>query len=335
VEAIRDTRNHNVSVLGFILPESSLNGTPVSLELTGVNGAGVNGGGLASGSLPVLGTTRQLGEVINRERLDRIILACDSLTGPEFAHCGKVTKRMGVTVSHPILLSDSDAVAKYQTQYGQHFAEQQAAPFTHWQEAVKRAVDVSLSLTLIILLLPIFALLALLVRLTSRGPVFYLSRRVGRGGRYFTFYKFRSMHVEGPDRQLLIKHNEGSDHLFKIRRDPRITPLGRVMRRLSLDELPQLFNVLSGDMSLVGPRPLPAEDLDPDGMSTVFMSWAEERAYVRPGITGLWQIRGRSELPFGRMVELDTEYIRNWTFSLDLRILLQTPRAVLSGRGAY
>jgi lipopolysaccharide/colanic/teichoic acid biosynthesis glycosyltransferase len=123
--------------------------------------------------------------------------------------------------------------------------------------------------------------------------------------------------------------------LFKIRRDPRVTPLGRILRRFSLDELPQLGNVLMGDMSLVGPRPLPAEDLDPDGMSRDFASWARDRAHVPPGITGLWQVRGRSDVPFQQMMELDIEYIRTWSLRRDLAILLETPLVVLTGRGAY
>jgi lipopolysaccharide/colanic/teichoic acid biosynthesis glycosyltransferase len=111
--------------------------------------------------------------------------------------------------------------------------------------------------------------------------------------------------------------------------------VGRILRRLSFDELPQLFNVLAGEMSLVGPRPLPAEDLDPDGMSRKFADWATQRSLVRPGITGIWQIRGRSELPFNSMMELDVEYIRNWSLRLDLQILWNTPRAILFGEGAY
>lgn len=143
------------------------------------------------------------------------------------------------------------------------------------------------------------------------------------------------MYVDGPTRLELMRLNEASGHVFKMRRDPRVTPVGRIMRRLSLDELPQLFNVLAGDMSLVGPRPLPAEDLGSDGMSRTYSEWAEQRSLVRPGITGLWQVRGRSELTFAQMVELDLEYVRNWSLRLDLSILLETPRAVFSGTGAY
>ena len=129
--------------------------------------------------------------------------------------------------------------------------------------------------------------------------------------------------------------NERGGHIFKIRRDPRVTPVGRLMRRYSLDELPQLLNVLLGQMSLVGPRPLPAQDMDPDGQSTEFAAWSEQRSRVPPGISGLWQINGRSELPFEKMVEYDLSYIRNWSLGLDLRILLETPLVVLTGRGAY
>jgi lipopolysaccharide/colanic/teichoic acid biosynthesis glycosyltransferase len=185
------------------------------------------------------------------------------------------------------------------------------------------------------LMLPLFFIIGILIRITSTGPIFFCSRRVGKGGRYFTFWKFRSMYVAGPRRSDLERSNEKSGHIFKMRCDPRVTPVGRILRRLSLDEIPQLFNVLAGDMSLVGPRPLPAEDLDPDGMSREFTDWAERRSMVRPGITGLWQIRGRSELPFTKMMEFDIEYIENWSIRLDLGILLKTPRAVFFGDGAY
>ena len=194
--------------------------------------------------------------MINRECLDRIIVASDSLTEPEFEHCGQVTRRMGVTVSQPVR-PGAGVMVSYRAEYGLHLIDVQAVPFSHWHEILKSGMDAVLSLVLITILLPLLALLACLVRLTSRGPVFYKSQRVGKGGRYFTFWKFRTMYVEGPDRRALSEQNEGSGHLFKIRRDPRVTPVGRMMRRLSLDELPQLFNVLAGDMSLVGPPRCP------------------------------------------------------------------------------
>jgi exopolysaccharide biosynthesis polyprenyl glycosylphosphotransferase len=326
IAAMRRASGHSLAFRGLILPERY-----AFSEAGGIASAV----GAATRALPVLGTTRELAELINRECLDRIIVASDSLTEPEFEYCGRVTRRMGVTVSQPIRRTGADVLVTYRAEYGLHLIDVQAAPFSHWHEVLKTAIDTVLSLILITILLPLFATLAMLVRVTSRGPIFYKSQRVGKGGRYFTFWKFRSMYVEGPGRRELAERNEGSGHLFKIRRDPRITPIGRLMRRLSLDELPQLFNVLAGDMSLVGPRPLPVEDLDKDGMSRAFAEWAEQRSLVRPGITGLWQVKGRSELPFDRMMELDIEYVRTRSLALDLTILAATPRAVLSGHGAY
>jgi lipopolysaccharide/colanic/teichoic acid biosynthesis glycosyltransferase len=194
--------------------------------------------------------------------------------------------------------------------------------------------DVAVASALILLLTPLMISVAILVKVTSRGPILYRAPRVGRGGRYFTFLKFRTMNA-GLARQPLGSANEKDGHLFKMRNDPRVTPLGRFLRRYSIDELPQLFNVLAGEMSLVGPRPLPAEDLDPDGLSSRFAAWSEQRASVPPGITGLWQIRGRSELPFSDLIKYDLEYVHHWSLALDLKILLQTPPFVLSGKGAY
>lgn len=285
--------------------------------------------------LPILGTARELAALINREALDGVIVAPDSATEPEFEYYIELMKRMGVTVSHPILPAGRGMSVKHQVRYGMHLIDLSPTEHSSWKDLIKRAMDVSVSLGLIAFLLPLLAFLAYLVRFTSKGPVFYLSHRVGKGGRYFTFWKFRSMYTEGPGRRELMNRNEGSGHLFKIRRDPRVTPVGRVMRRLSLDELPQLFNVLAGDMSLVGPRPLPVEDLGSDGMSPTFTEWASQRSLVRPGITGLWQVRGRSELSFAQMVELDLEYVRNWSLGMDITILLETPRAVFNGTGAY
>jgi lipopolysaccharide/colanic/teichoic acid biosynthesis glycosyltransferase len=143
------------------------------------------------------------------------------------------------------------------------------------------------------------------------------------------------MQVEPEGRQRLAVMNEKSGHIFKIKDDPRLTCLGRFIRRYSLDELPQLINVLLGDMSLVGPRPLPASDLNMDGMSDRFPEWAACRAQVAPGMSGLWQVRGRSGASFEQMVRYDIEYVHQWSLALDCRILFETPLVVISGRGAY
>ena len=207
--------------------------------------------------------------------------------------------------------------------------------FPRVQHVFKRVLDVCVSAAALALLSPLFAVLAVVIKTTSAGPVLYRAPRVGKGGRYFTFLKFRSMRQADPTRHEVAQQNELGGHVFKIRADPRVTPIGRFMRRYSLDELPQLWNVLCGDMSLVGPRPLPAQDLDPDGQSRDFRHWSEVRSSVPPGISGLWQISGRSDLSFEKWIELDMAYVRNWSLGLDLRILLETPLAVIAGKGAY
>lgn len=309
-----------------------------SLRVTGVivpEMAAVGAGSSSRSALPVLGTVHQLAEVINRERLDQLI-CMSSLSSRDFELCGAISNRMGVTFSRPLAPAVWNNVRfEFSSAYGFDFLDAEPVAFTHRQQIVKRAVDVVASSLLLLLLSPLLITLAFLVRLTSAGPVFFKSPRVGKGGRYFLFWKFRSMYTTGPRREDLRKANERGGHIFKMRNDPRVTPLGRVMRRFSLDELPQLFNVLQGEMSLVGPRPLPAEDMDPDGLSQEYAAWAEQRVQVRPGITGIWQIRGRSDLSFQQMVEFDLDYIRNWSLELDVRILLETPLAVFTGRGAY
>jgi len=286
---------------------------------------------------PVLGTTAALGEVINRARLDRIIVANGSLPEDEAAACTRIARRMGVVAGHALagVLDHDITEASLQIGDGLAIVELHPQTFARKKEIIKRTFDVCFSAALLVILLPLFAVLAALIKLTSSGPVLYISDRVGRGGRHFRFYKFRTM-VDGAEAgRDQAGANEQEEHLFKIRSDPRITPVGRIMRRFSLDELPQLANVLFGDMSLVGPRPLPARDMEPDGCSVRFVTWARARSEAAPGITCLWQIRGRGDLSFDKMMELDLEYVRNWSLTLDLEILLETPLAVLSGRGAY
>jgi len=195
---------------------------------------------------------------------------------------------------------------------------------------IKRAVDMCLSVAALAGLAPVLIGCAIAVKLNSVGPIMYRQRRVGRDGKTFEMLKFRSMCLDAENMvELLQARNEASGPLFKIKRDPRITSVGRFLRRFSLDELPQLFNVLVGEMSLVGPRPpLPAE-------VAKYEEWQLGRLQARPGMTGLWQVSGRSEVPFNDMVRLDLHYVRNWSFGLDLEIMLRTIPAVLANRGAY
>ncbi|MGC5566082.1 sugar transferase [Streptomyces sp. FR-108] len=202
--------------------------------------------------------------------------------------------------------------------------------FTGGRRAVKGVVDRLGAAILLLLFAPLMVLVALLVLLDSRGGVVYRQRRVGKDGQEFTIYKFRTM-VAGADRArtALVHRNEGAGLLFKLRRDPRVTRVGAVLRRYSIDELPQLFNVLTGSMSLVGPRPpLPEE-------SAAYGPDIRRRLLVKPGLTGLWQISGRSDLPWEEAVRLDLRYVEDWSLALDTVILWKTLRAVLYGHGAY
>jgi lipopolysaccharide/colanic/teichoic acid biosynthesis glycosyltransferase len=195
---------------------------------------------------------------------------------------------------------------------------------------VKRAFDLGISGCVIVIGLPLWILIALAISLTSRGPVFYVDRRVGLGERTFGMLKFRTMVAGAASRQPgLEAANEAGGALFKIRNDPRVTPVGRFLRRFSLDEIPNVVNVLRGEMSLVGPRPLPTRDY-------ARLELAHRRRYaILPGMTGLWQVAGRSDLAFDDLVRLDFYYLENWSLWLDVGILAKTVPAVLSHRGAY
>lgn len=194
----------------------------------------------------------------------------------------------------------------------------------------KRPFDLVLALILLTLLAPVFAVVAALVKLTSPGPVFFVQTRIGRNGVPFAILKFRSMYQDAEARRAaLLARSDREGICFKARHDPRVTPVGRWLRRLSLDELPQILNVVQGTMSLVGPRPaLPCE-------VQAYPVRALQRLAVLPGITGLWQVSGRAEIGFDGMIDLDIAYVRTASLRADLAILLRTFNAVLSGRGAY
>ncbi|MEN6345778.1 MAG: sugar transferase [Armatimonadia bacterium] len=196
--------------------------------------------------------------------------------------------------------------------------------------AAKRLLDIAGAFAALIIASPIMLVTALAVVLDSPGPVFYSQYRLGRDGKPFHFYKFRSMNAAAPDlRDSLAASNEATGPVFKIRRDPRITRVGRIIRRYSIDELPQLFHVLRGTMSLVGPRPPIPSEVDE------YEPWQTERLAVKPGLTCLWQVSGRSDLGFDDWVRLDIEYVRHHDFWVDLKLLLLTIPAVLTARGAY
>lgn len=201
----------------------------------------------------------------------------------------------------------------------------------NYHQRAKRAFDLLLSFLLMIFLLPVFAILALLIEFDSPGgPIFYRSKRYGRYGQMFNMVKFRSMVINADELLGQLKDkNEVDGPIFKIKKDPRITGIGAFLRRYSLDELPQILNVFKGDMSLVGPRPFPIAQLEKEDLRQL------KRLGIRPGITGLWQIRGRSDVSFNKLLRWDIWYIKNWSFWLDLYILFQTFPVVFRGKGAY
>jgi exopolysaccharide biosynthesis polyprenyl glycosylphosphotransferase len=194
----------------------------------------------------------------------------------------------------------------------------------------KRFLDMVVSAAALTVLLPFLPVVALAIRLSSPGPIFYRSIRLGKNGRPFIFYKFRSMVADAHEnRTCLLAMNEVDGPVFKISNDPRVTRIGRLLRRTSVDELPQLVNVLRGDMTLVGPRPPIPEEVEK------YEPWQRRRLDVKPGITCLWQISGRSKLGFNEWMRLDLQYIQHRSFRLDMKILLRTIPAVLSRDGAY
>ena len=199
-----------------------------------------------------------------------------------------------------------------------------------WQVVVKRVLDFILSFVMLLCLLPLLLIASLLIKVTSPGPILFIQDRVGLNKRIFRLFKFRTM-VPDAEKKIteLEKFNEVSGPVFKMKNDPRITWIGKYLRRSSIDELPQLLNVLKGDMSLVGPRPLPIRDCE--GFDK---DWQRRRFSVRPGITCLWQIKGRSSISFEKWMELDMDYIDKWSLMLDLKILIMTIPAVLKGSGA-
>jgi lipopolysaccharide/colanic/teichoic acid biosynthesis glycosyltransferase len=196
--------------------------------------------------------------------------------------------------------------------------------------AWKRLIDVTAAAVALVLLLPLFGLVAAAIKLTSRGPVFFGQRRSGRGGVPFRMYKFRTMVVDAEARKAaLMALNEQDGPAFKVRNDPRVTRLGRFLRRTSIDELPQFINVLFGEMSLVGPRPLPCNE------TRACETWHRQRLDVTPGLTCIWQVRGRSQVSFADWVRMDVQYIRSRSLAQDLKLLLLTMPAVVAGKGAH
>jgi exopolysaccharide biosynthesis polyprenyl glycosylphosphotransferase len=278
-----------------------------------------------------LGSPEQLTAVLEEVRPDEVILSEGDFDERTVLEVVEQAHRQGIKVR---LAPDTTELlvqrGEYVPGHGMPLFELRPPVLTGWDWAVKRAFDIGVSLLIAVLLLPLWLLIALAVKLDSRGPVLFVDRRIGVGERKFGMLKFRTMVVEAPALQRELEEaNEAEGALFKIRDDPRVTRVGRVLRRLSLDEIPQIGNVLRGEMSLVGPRPLPLRDY------ALLEDWHRARYAVLPGMTGLWQISGRSGLTFDDLVRLDFTYLENWSIWLDITIIARTIPAVLRGRGAY
>ncbi len=315
VETLRREPYAGYRVVGACIPDALL--APVPQRL---------------GDVPVVGSFRGILEAVAAAGADTIaVTASGQLTATRLRRLGWQLEGTGVDlVLAPALTDVAGPRIHTRPVAGLPLIHVEAPEFRGGRKLVKTCVDLAIASLVTLLLLPLLAIIAVAVKLDSRGPVIFRQTRVGRGGREFGVFKFRTM-VVNADALLaqLAARNETDGLMFKMRRDPRVTRVGRILRKWSLDELPQLFNVLAGHMSLIGPRPpLPSEVARYDGD-------VARRLLVKPGMTGLWQVSGRSDLSWEDGVRLDLYYVENWSLTTDLTILWKTFGAVLQGRGAY
>jgi exopolysaccharide biosynthesis polyprenyl glycosylphosphotransferase len=288
-------------------------------------------GNSEAGRFPSLGRVEDLSGVVSDHNIDEVIIALPSNSHHKVPDLADHCQEEGLTFKIvPDLYELSLSRVDIDDLRGLPLIGVKESSIYGANLVVKRIFDIITSLLLLVLLLPVGLLVALAIKLDSRGPVLFRQSRLGRNGKQFEALKFRSMKMGSEaERDALSQQNEASWPLFKMRNDPRVTRVGRFLRRTSLDEVPQLWNVLKGDMSLVGPRPPVPSEVEE------YHPWQRRRLEAPPGITGLWQVSGRSDLPFDEMVMLDIYYIENWSLVLDFGILLRTIPAVISGRGAY
>jgi len=289
----------------------------------------------------IIGELSQFDKVVEQYRPDMVFIASDAMEMDNYQSVYETCRSRGIR-----LKMISSRVGNVLNNSRIRDVSGVSLVVENWRErlraintAAKRIFDLFFVTLITPVLLPLGILIAALIKVTSKGPVFFRQKRsLYQGGREFEFIKFRSMYRDADSlKETLFDTNEADGALFKLKKDPRITPFGRIIRKLSLDELPQFINVLKGDMSIVGPRPLPVEDFSKiyqEG-AKANLDWYKKRGEAKPGITGLWQISGRSELPFEDMLYLDLYYVEHQSVFLDLEILFETIPAVLLGRGAY
>jgi exopolysaccharide biosynthesis polyprenyl glycosylphosphotransferase len=302
----------------------------VAACVAGPGGPAVRRAGLDA--VPVISGMGHVAEVVQRFNADTVaVLACPEMSGVRLRDLAWELEKTGTDLCvAPALLDVAGPRTTIRPVAGLPLLHVDHPEFSGARRLLKDAFDRAFAAVALLVLAPLLAAVAIVIRLSDHGPALFRQTRVGRDGRAFTVYKFRTMVTDAEARQDQIRLlNESDGVLFKIRRDPRITPLGAFLRRWSLDEVPQLLNVLAGDMSLVGPRPaLPQE-------AAVYGDHVRRRLVVKPGMTGLWQVNGRSDLSWDESVRLDLRYVENWSFALDVQILWKTWSAVIRGWGAY
>ncbi|HLL04921.1 MAG TPA: exopolysaccharide biosynthesis polyisoprenyl-phosphate hexose-1-phosphate transferase EpsZ [Myxococcaceae bacterium] len=280
---------------------------------------------------PVLGRVEHLDEALCQLPVDIVYIAGNvQKHGAEMQAAIKVCERLGIPFAlpaHPFRMDRARPEDSHAASDGYlHFVTHAPAPH---QQAIKRLFDISSSAAALVALSPLLLTVAVLIKLTSRGPIFFKQKRVGLHGKTFNMLKFRSMVVNAEElKQKLAALNEQTGPVFKMKNDPRITSIGRFIRKYSIDELPQLLNVLRGEMSVVGPRPPLPKEVEK------YAAWQRRRLSVRPGLTCIWQVSGRNQISFEEWMYLDMQYIDNWTLLTDLRLILKTVPVVITGSGA-
>lgn len=312
VQALREHLIQGVTIVGFIDPEPSLVGSKVL-------------------GIPIIGTLDNIHDCLKDNIIDEIVIALPRSLLKDAEPIVQACEEEGIRLRFMAdIFNLQFARISLSNIQGIPLLNMESVSQDSQELLAKRVFDFTLTILAFPLLIPIFLVTALAIKLDSPGPVFFVQQRVGMRKYTFPMFKFRSMHINAEEKLKDIEHlNEADGPIFKIKNDPRVTSVGNFIRKTSIDELPQLINVLRGEMSLVGPRPMSERDVD------LFTHGVQRKRFsVQPGLTCIWQISGRSDLPFDKWLELDLEYINTWSFGLDIKILLKTIPAVLKSKGA-
>ena len=311
IREVKDHANWGLRVVGLIDDEHGMFGKDIE-------------------GFRVLGRIQDIPFILHRIVVDRVIFVVPRLWLNKIDEAILACEREGISTSISMDLYNLRIAKVRQTEFGRFpLLEFETFSATQWQLFLKRAIDIALSFTLLILFSPVILITSIVIKTTSQGPLLFQQTRSGLNGRRFTLYKFRTMYVGSEmKKRELEKMNEMDGPVFKIKNDPRVTPVGRALRKFSIDEIPQLINILKGDMSIVGPRPpLPVE-------VELYQMWQRRRLSLKPGLTCIWQVSGRNKVKFEKWMEMDLEYIDHWSLWLDFKILFKTVFVVLFGYGA-